>query len=96
MALNSISMETLSRIEGVIDALEARGMNSSSFFALCEDLQKQLDTVTEEQSSGIALDKEVAKRVKLIVDRLRKLEAFASAQAEITSGLQKHIANPDK
>ena len=96
MALNSISIEELSRIENVIDALETRGVNSSSFFDLCKDLQEELNALTKKITSDDPLNEQVAKRIKVIAKRLHKLEAFASAQAEITTGLQKHIANPDK
>ena len=96
MALNSISMEELSRIENLIDALETRGVNSSSFFDLCKDLQEQLNALPKKTTSDQPLDEQLAKRIKVIANRLHKLEAFASAQAEITTGLQKLIANPDK
>ena len=96
MALNLISMEELSRIEDVIDALETRGVNSSSFFDLCKDLQERLNALTKEPTSDAGLDEQVVIRIKLIANRLQKLEAFASSQAEITTGLQKHIANPSK
>ena len=96
MALNSISIEELSRIENVIDALETRGVNSSSFFDLCKDLQEELNALTKKITSDDPLNEQVAKRIKVIANRLHKLEAFAVAQAQITTGLQKHIANPDK
>jgi hypothetical protein len=94
--LNTRQLTDLYRIEEIIDALESRGSTSSSFYNLCSELQTLLDAFPFKSTELLVKDDDVKKRIGFIVNRLRKIESFASAQSEITSGLQKYIANPDK
>ena len=89
-------VDELKRIEDVIDALETRGLTSSDFFESCAALQALLDELPFQLAAGLMEDNDINKRVSSIISRLRKLETFADSQSEITSGLQKYIANPDK
>ena len=86
----------LERIEEVIDALESRDSTSSIFHTLCSELHILLDALPNKLVAGTIDDVDVKKQINSIINRLRKLETFANAQSEITSGLQKFIANPDK
>ena len=91
-----VEVMELSRIEKIIDALERRGLSSSNFSNLCSELQILMDELSSKLAVAPMEDENIKKRASLIINRLNKLETFANAQSEITSGLQKYIANPDK
>ena len=86
----------LKRIEEIIDALEVRGVTLSKFSDLCLELQTILETLPSKLTSVSAEDNTTKEHFDAIINRLRKLELFATAQSEITSGFQKYIAGPDK
>ena len=99
MSSRNLETELLSRIEGLLDALETRERNSSEFLALCSELQSCLEKspmekVIREQFGDVSVG--LKNRIERIVERLTMLELFASTQAEITSNLQKHIVGADK
>ena len=86
----------LKRIEEIIDALETRGATSSKFSGLCSELQTILETLPSKLTSISAEDTKTKEHFGALINRLRKLETFANAQSEMTSGLQKYIADPYK
>ena len=86
----------LKRVEKIIDALEMRESTSSSFYDLCSELQNLLDVLPSKLGAISKADDDIKNRMASIINRLKKLETFATAQSDITSGLQKYIANPDK
>ncbi|MDC1383338.1 hypothetical protein N8500_07605 [Candidatus Puniceispirillum sp.] len=96
MSLKMEEMDALKRIEEIIDALEVRGVTSSKFSGLCSELQTILETLPFKLTSISLEDNKTKDHIGVIINRLRKLETFATAQSEITSGLQKYIADPDK
>ena len=89
----------LTRIEGLLDALETRGKNSTDFLTLCSELQTLM-----EQSSGAKISPEQAAdvsgelkiRLKRIISRIELLEIYSTKQTEITSNIQKYIVDADK
>ena len=96
MSLRTGEVAALKRIEEIIDALETRGVTSSKFSDLCLELQTILETLPSELTSISAKDSTTKEHFGAIINRLRKLETFSAAQSELTSGLQKYIADPDK
>ena len=99
MAHNILEAGCLSRIEGLLDALEMRGKDSTEFFALCSELQTCMETVSGEkisfkQSGNVSSD--LKSRLERIISRKELLEIYSTNQADITSNLQKHIADADK
>ena len=99
MSSKDLETEFLTRVEGLLDALEAREKNSSEFLTLCSELQLCLETAQAEKVS----QKQLADvsggfkdRIERIVKRITMLELFASTQTEITANLQKHIVGADK
>ena len=99
MALNILETGLLSRIEALLDALEARGKTSAEFSALCLELQKCLEEVSRKQSAPESVsdsNDDLRNRLISITSRIRSLETFSTTQAEITSNLQKYIGGPDK
>ena len=96
MSLRTGEEVALKRIDEIIDALEGRGITSSKFSGLCSELQTILETLPSKLTSMSDKDNKTKEHFGAIINRLRKLETFATAQSEITSGLQKYIADPDK
>ena len=96
MSLNNKELDVLTRIGKLIDALETRGGTASNFSKLCSELQTLLDVLPSKLKSVLAEDDITKEHIGAIINRLRKLEIFATAQSGITSGLQKYIAKPDK
>jgi hypothetical protein len=96
MSLRTGEHAALKRIEEIIDALEVRGVTSSKFSGLCIELQTILETLPSKLTSISAENNTKKEHFDAIINRLRNLETFATAQSEITSGLQKYIAGPDK
>ena len=99
MSSKGLETEFLSRVEGLLDALETREKNSGDFLTLCSELQlcletAQIEKVIQEQSGDVSVD--LKNRIERIVKRITKLELFASTQTEITANLQKHIVGADK
>ena len=86
----------LVRIGEIIDALETRGSTASNFLDLCSELETLLDALPSKLIGVSVENYETKKRISSMINRLGKLEAFATAQSEITSKLQKYIADPDK
>ena len=99
MSPSNLEAGLLSRVEGLLDALEMRGRTSTDFLALCSELQTCLEMVADEKTSrkeAVDIGKELKSRLERIVTRIEKLEIYSSKQANITSNLQKHIADADK
>ena len=99
MSGDILDAEFLVRIEGILDALEVRGKNSTEFLTLCSELQTCMEMApggkaSLEQSGGVSDD--LRNRLKQILGRIEKLEIYSTKQADITSNLQKHIADADK
>ena len=89
----------LSRIEGLLDALETRGKNSTEFLALCSELQTCLEMDAGEKSTQKQVGDEssdLKNRLERIINRMEMLETFSTNQSEITSNLQKYIVGTDK
>ena len=99
MSHNPLEAGFLSRIEGLLDALETRGKNSTEFLALCSKLQTCMETVSSQKSSfkqSVDVSSELKNRLERIISRIEKLEIYSTKQTDITSNLQKHIADADK
>ena len=99
MSRDILDAEFLVRIEGILDALEARGKNSTEFLALCSELQSCLEMASNGTSSlkqAVDVSDGLKDRLKQIVSRIEKLEIYSTKQTDITSNLQKHIVDADK
>ena len=100
MSGDILDAEFLVRIEGILDALEVRGKkNSTEFLTLCSELQTCMEMASGgkaflTQSDNVSDD--LKDRLKQILGRIEKLEIYSTKQADITSNLQKHIADADK
>ena len=99
MSSEDLETEFLTRVEGLLDALETREKNSREFLSLCSELQicleaAQVEKVTREQLGVVSVG--FKNRIERIVKRITMLELFASTQTEITANLQKHIVGADK
>ena len=99
MSPNILEAGFLSRIEGLLDALETRGKNSKDFFALCSELKTFI-----EMSSGkkiyskqlVDQNKKLKERLERIIWRIETLEIYSNKQTDITANLQKYIVDADK
>ena len=99
MSRDILDSEFLVRIEGILDALEARGKNSTEFLTLCSELQRCMEMASGSKSSlkqSVDLNDDLKDRLKQIIARIEKLEIYSTKQTDITSNLQKHIADADK
>ena len=99
MSGDILDSEFLVRIEGILDALEVRGKNSTEFLTLCSELQTCMEMASGgkaslKQASGVSDD--LRNRLKQILGRIEKLEIYSTKQTDITSNLQKHIVDADK
>ena len=99
--MSPVILETrfLARIEGLLDALETRGKNSTEFLALCSELQTcmegaSVDRVFPEHTIDVSSD--LKTRLERIIRRLEKLEIYSTKQTEFTSNIQKYIVDADK
>ena len=99
MSSGILKTEFLSRIEIILDALEARGKNSTEFLTLCLELQTCMEMASEGKSylkQAVDVSDDLKDRLKQIVGRIEKLEIYSTKQTDITSNLQKHIVDADK
>ena len=99
MSRDILDAEFLVRIEGILDALEARGKNSTEFLTLCSELQTCMEMALGGKSSlkqAVDVSDDLKDRLKQIIGRIEKLEIYSTKQTDITSNLQKHIVDADK
>ena len=99
MSHNILEAGFLSRIEGLLDALETRGKGSTEFLALCSELQTCVEMASGQQADlkqSVKASSDVKNRLELIVSRIEMLEIYSTKQTDITSNLQKHIVDADK
>ena len=99
MSRDILDSEFLVRIEGILDALEARGKNSTEFLTLCLELQTCMEMASEVNFSlkqAVDVSDDLKDRLKQIIGRIEKLEIYSTKQTDITSNLQKHIVAADK
>ena len=99
MSLNILDAEFLVRIEGILDALETRGKNSTEFLTLCSELQTCMEMVSGGKASlkqAVDVSDDLKDRLKQIIGRIEKLEIYSTKQTDITSNLQKYIVDADK
>ena len=99
MSLDILDAGFLARIEGILDALEVRGKNSTEFLALCSELQTCMEMVAGGKASfkqAVDVSDELKDRLKQIIGRIEKLEIYSTKQTDITSNLQKYIVDADK
>ena len=99
MSPNVLEAGFLARIEGLLDALETRGKNSTEFLALCSEIQMCMeeasgDKVSTEQAVDVRSELKV--RLERIISRMEMLEIYSTKQTDITSNLQKYIVDADK
>ena len=99
MSLNILEAGFLARIEGLLDALETRGKNSTEFLALCSELQTCMegelsDKLPSRQAADVSGELKI--RLERIVSRIEMLELYSTKQTEITSNIQKYIVDADK
>ena len=99
MSRDILDADFLVRIEGVLDALEARGKNSTEFLTLCLELQTCMEMASEGNpylKQAVDVSDDLNDRLKQIVGRIEKLEIYSTKQTDIISNLQKHIVDADK
>ena len=99
MSHNILEAGFLSRIEGLLDALETRGKNSTEFLALCSELQTCMEMASSKKISpeqSVDENSELKGRLESIISRIEILEIFSTKQTDITANLQKHIVDTDK
>ena len=99
MSPNILEAGFLSRVEGLLDALETRGKNSTEFLALCSELQTCMEMVSSKKISpeqSVDENSELKGRLESIISRIEILEIFSTKQTDITANLQKHIVDTDK
>ena len=99
MSHNILETGFLSRIEGLLDALELRGKNSTEFHALCTELQACMEIVSDQRTAIkqlVGVNSDLKSRLERIVSRMRMLEIYSTNQTDITLNLQKHIVDADK
>ena len=99
MSHNILEAGFLSRIEGLLDALETRGKDSTEFLALCSELQTCMEMVSGDTASSkqvVDVSSELKTRLERIIRRIEMLEIYSTKQTDITSNLQKHIVDADK
>ena len=99
MSHNILEAGFLSRIEGLLDAIESRGKNSTEFLALCSELQTCMEMVSGQKTSfkqSADVSTNLKGRLERIINRIEMLEMYSNKQTDITSNLQKHIVDADK
>mgnify|MGYP004154728475 CR=1 FL=1 len=99
MSHNILEAGFLSRIEGLLDALETRGKNSKEFLALCSEIQTCLEEVSSYKVSPdqtVNVTSVLKTRLEQIINRIEMLEIYSTKQTDITSNLQKYIVDADK
>ena len=96
MALSKEDFEVLQRIESVIDALEVRGITSSKFHDLCSELDACLKLFSAQKIMQDGVEGDEKALCMSLIKRLKKLEIYAGAQSEITTGLNTYINDLDK
>ena len=99
MSHNILEAGFLSRIEGLLDALESRGKNSTEFLALCSELQTCMEMISGQKTSFeqlVDVNTNLKGRLERIISRIEMLEIYSTKQTDITSNLQKHIVDADK
>ena len=96
MALDEEDVEVLQRIESVIDALEVRGITSAEFYDLCSELDTCLKLFPAEKMIHDGVEGEKKAFFVQLINRLKKLETYATAQSDITTGLNTYINDLDK
>ena len=96
MALDEKDVEVLQRIESVIDALEVREITSAEFYDLCSELDTCLKLFPAEKMIHDGVEGEKKAFFVQLINRLRKLETYATAQSDITTGLNTYINDLDK
>ena len=99
MSRDILDAEFLVRIEGILDALEVRGKNSTEFLTLCSELQTCMEMASGGKSSlkkAVDVSDDLKDRLQRIVSRIEKLEIYSTKQTDIISNLQKHIVDADK
>jgi hypothetical protein len=96
LALSKEDVEELQRIESIVDALEVRGITSSKFHDLCSELDACLKLLPTQKIMQNDVEGDKKALFVSLVKRLKKLEIYAGAQSEITSGLNTYIDDFDK
>ena len=99
MSPNVLEAGFLARIEGLLDALETRGKNSTEFLSLCSELQTCMEMVSGDKASlkqVVDVSSELKTRLERIISRMEMLEIYSTKQTDITSNLQKYIVDADK
>ena len=99
MSPNILEAGFLLRIEGLLDALETRGKNSTDFLALCSELQACIEMSSGKKTSSKELVDEnntLKERLERIISRIEMLEVYSTKQTDITASLQKYIVDADK
>ena len=99
MSPNILEAGFLERVEGLLDALEARGKSSTEFLVLCSELQSCMEMVSHDQAStkqAVDENSELKIRLERIIGRIELLEIYSTKQTDITSNLQKYIVDADK
>ena len=96
MTPNTEVVELLRRVEDLIDALEVRGITSSKFYDLCSEIDACLKSLPAEKTLQAMDGGDTKSRLSSLINRLKKLEIFAGAQAGITTNLTDYIADTGK
>lgn len=82
----------LTRVEQMLDALDALNQSSKKFRDGCDQLDCYLNDQKASLMAGSALSEPQKNRVALIIERLAGLQKRAETRSNIPAGLQKYIA----
>ena len=96
MSHNILEAGLLTRIEGLLDALETRGKNATEFLALCSEVEKCMVAVSSQKTSfkqSVDVSNDVKHRLERIISRIEMLEIYSFKQADINSNLLKTLLN---
>ena len=96
MTLSKEDVDVLQRIEGLIDALEVRGITSSKFYDLCAELDACLKLFPAQKIMHDGVEGNKKALFVQLIKRLKKLEIYAGTQSEITTGLNTYFDDLDK
>jgi hypothetical protein len=83
----------LSRVEDLIDAASARGLNAQRFRELCEQVELEIRAFDQPLDQMISNDAELKNRMEVLFGRIEKLFRRASTLSELPQELQKYVAD---
>ena len=89
------TVETIERVEQLLDALFVPNLSAKEFAGGCAALEAFLATHGDSLFQTGKLDDTVHRRVSVVIARLDQLQKRADVKAAMPGGLQKYIADND-